>query len=398
MMERAQSSDNDDQIALSKDRSHWRRSVPSQFTTGRLQQHNIVRIRAGPTLYFTFSIIHGIPLSSFHILFNEPTLKNILKCTTSEAHRVTGNNSWTVTLDELDKLMGLTVARGANAGRTLLIKSIWDKSWECPLFNATMQRRRFLKIIKFVRFDLKTERRRNLEVLLLKTKMKRNLEEKVLLGVIAMESVFKKFSEDLNPNMNITIDEQLISCTARCKFIQYMPNKPDKFGIKFWLAFDVESKYLYNGFSNLGKDWTRSGDDSLPTDVVMKLMIPLFRQGFNVTCDNFFTSLNLLLKLAKRQCSLLATIPANRKKIPDLLKKKRMLHSTMAAHSTGDTTKTIISYQCKQPKSLNILSTLHKKLLFQSTIIRSVSQKPCSFITRQRLVWMFWIKYPGCIQ
>ena len=157
------SSDNDEQILLSKDKSHWRRSVPSQVTTGRLQQHNIVRIRAGPTSYFTSSIISGSPLSSFRIFFNEPTLKNILKCTTSEAHRVTGNNSWTITLDELDKLMGFIVARGVIGGRTLRIKSIRDKSWGCPLFNVTMPRWRFLKIIKFLRFDLKTERRRNLE-------------------------------------------------------------------------------------------------------------------------------------------------------------------------------------------------------------------------------------------
>ena len=143
-----------------------------------------------------------------------------------------------------------------------------------------------------------------------------------------------------------------------------MPNKPDKFGIKFWMVFDVENKYLYNEFSYLGKDWTRNGDASLPTNVVIKLMIPLFCQGFNVTCDNCFTSLDLLLRFAKRQCSLVATIRANRRKIPDLLKKKHMLHSTMAVHFTGDTTATITSYQCKQPKSLNIVSTLHKELLF----------------------------------
>ena len=165
-----------------------------------------------------------------------------------------------------------------------------------------------------------------------------------------------------------------------------MSNKPDKFSIKFWMAIDVESKYLYNGFPYLGKNLTRSGDASLPTDLVMKLMIPLFRQGFNVTCDNYFTSLDLSLRLAKRQCSLVATTRANRKKIPDLLKKKCMLHNTMAVHSTGDTTATITSYQCKKLKSLNILSTLHKKLLFHSTIIRSVSLKLCSFITRRRMV------------
>ena len=45
------SSDNEEQILLSKDRSHWRRSVSSQVITGRLQQHNIVRIRAGPTVH-----------------------------------------------------------------------------------------------------------------------------------------------------------------------------------------------------------------------------------------------------------------------------------------------------------------------------------------------------------
>ena len=37
-----------------------------------------------------------------------------------------------------------------------------------------------------------------------------------------------------------------------------------------------------------------------------------------------------------------------------------MLHDTIIVHSTGDTTATITSYQCKQSKSVNILSTLNK--------------------------------------
>ena len=35
------------------------------------------------------------------------------------------------------------------------------------------------------------------------------------------------------PNLNLTIAEQLFPCKTRCPFTQYMPNKPDKFGIKF---------------------------------------------------------------------------------------------------------------------------------------------------------------------
>ncbi|KAJ4425537.1 hypothetical protein ANN_27731 [Periplaneta americana] len=50
------------------------------------------------------------------------------------------------------------------------------------------------------------------------------------------------------PSENITVDEQLFPCKARCPFIQYMNSKPDKFGIKFWLAVDTTSKYLVNGF------------------------------------------------------------------------------------------------------------------------------------------------------
>ena len=88
------------------------------------------------------------------------------------------------------------------------------------------------------------------------------------------------------PQQNITIDEQLLPCKARCKFTQYMAQKPDKFGLKFWMAVDNETKYLDNGIPYVGKDETRANDTSVPTNVVIKLMEPLFKRGYNVTCDN----------------------------------------------------------------------------------------------------------------
>ena len=114
--------------------------------------------------------------------------------------------------------------------------------------------------------------------------------------------------EAFRPNANITIDEQLLLCKAWCKFKQYMANKPDKFGIKFWMAVDVETKYLLNCFLYLGKDESRSGDVSVPTDVVMKLMMPLFKKSHNVTSNNYFTFLDLCLWLAKQGCSRVGTI------------------------------------------------------------------------------------------
>ena len=64
-------------------------------------------------------------------------------------------------------------------------------------------------------------------------------------------------------------------------------------------------------FPYVEKDESRSDDVSVPTDVVMKLMMPLFKKGHNVTSDNYFTSLDLCLRLAKQGCSLVGTIRSN---------------------------------------------------------------------------------------
>ena len=133
------------------------------------------------------------------------------------------------------------------------------------------------------------------------------------------------------PNADITIDKQLLPCNARCKFIQYMTNKPDTFGIKFWMVVDVETIYLFNGFPYVGKNESRSGDVSMPTDIVKKLMVPLFKKDHNVTSDNYFTPLDLCLWLAKQGCSLVGTIRLNQREIPNNLKETCSLHDTIIA-------------------------------------------------------------------
>ncbi|XP_024223753.1 uncharacterized protein LOC112212925 [Bombus impatiens] len=95
----------------------------------------------------------------------------------------------------------------------------------------------------------------------------------------------------------ITVDEQLFPSKTRCRFTQYMQNKPDKFGIKFWLACDVNSKYTINGFPYLGKDEERENSIPLGEFVALKLMEPFTGCGRNLTTDNFFTIASLATKL-----------------------------------------------------------------------------------------------------
>ncbi|GFX80117.1 DDE_Tnp_1_7 domain-containing protein [Trichonephila clavipes] len=96
--------------------------------------------------------------------------------------------------------------------------------------------------MKFLRFDKKTTQSGHLQT-----------DKSCFIS-----EVWKKFIENsitcYKPGPYITIDEQLSLSKARCRFTHYMPNKPDKFGIKFWLAADVDSKYVLNGLRYLGKD------------------------------------------------------------------------------------------------------------------------------------------------
>ena len=68
-----------------------------------------MRIRPGPTAYASFRIIFDSPLLSFRILFHKPMLRNIQKSTTAEAQRVTGDPNWQISLDELEKFLGLMI-------------------------------------------------------------------------------------------------------------------------------------------------------------------------------------------------------------------------------------------------------------------------------------------------
>lgn len=66
-----------------------------------------------------------------------------------------------------------------------------------------------------------------------------------------------------------------------------MANKPDKSGIKSWLAPDGKSKYLLNRWPYLGKDEHEPADKLQVGYVVLRLMQPLgIRADRNVKTDN----------------------------------------------------------------------------------------------------------------
>ena len=136
-----------------------------------------------------------------------------------------------------------------------------------------------------------------------------------------------------------------------------MPSKPDKFGIKFWLAADVDSKYMLNGFPYLGKDEKRPENISLSEYVVLRLIEPFENKGRNITTDNFFTTLNLSRMLKTKNTSLTGTMKRNCKKVPEFVKKVKMPLNDTLLLKHQDITLTV--YQGKNSKNVLLLSSLH---------------------------------------
>ncbi|XP_035739246.1 piggyBac transposable element-derived protein 4-like [Vespa mandarinia] len=187
-----------------------------------------------------------------------------------------------------------------------------------------------------------------------------------------VSSIWDKFIENsqncFKLGAYITVDEQLFSMKARCRFTQYMPNKPHKFGIKFWLASDVQTKYVVSGFPYSGKDEARDASTPLSEFIVMKLLEPYTMTGRTVTTDNFFTSFSLALKLRFKNTSLLGTIRANKREMPKTCKLKKdgiARFSTLLYQSNGCT---LTVYKSKPNKKILILSTKHKHVTIDKTV------------------------------
>ncbi|KAK2580001.1 hypothetical protein KPH14_010766 [Odynerus spinipes] len=314
---------------------------------GRLPSTCIFKSVTGPTGYARKNVMANNLVSAFSLIINDYIIKHIKKCTEEEARRIL-DYDWTTTLPEIRAFIGILYARGAYEAKNLKLSYLWSVKWGPEFFRRTMSRDKFKQILRFIRFDKRTER---------STLIRTN-------KFALFSEIWDKFIENsqacYQPGQNITVDEQLFPTKARCKFIQYMPNKPNKFGIKFWLASDVTSKYALNGFAYLEKDEQRPSSMPLSEYVVLKLVEPYAGCGRNVTTDNFFTSMSLATKLLAKKTTLVGTIRANKRELPKPAKqsKDNMPRFSTLLYRSENCVLTI--YKSKPNKRVAVLSSRHK--------------------------------------
>lgn len=327
------------------DGTEWEVVEPNVIRSGRIGANNILREQPGPTSFPKRKIVQGSPLTAFSLLIDNSIIKHIAKCTETEARNRLKTDSWSLTIEEVYATIGIMFARGILA-KGQSTNNLWSKIWGPPFFRETMSRDRFKEILTYLRFDIKATRSDRLKT------------DKFALVSQVWDRFIANCIASYRPNEDITVDEQLFPTKTRCPFTQYMANKPDKFGIKFWLAADAKSKYLVNGFPYLGKDVQRPSNVPLSEYVVLRLVEPYMGKGRNVTTDNFFTSINLAKKLAVRNTTLVGTVNRIRREVPNPIKTSRECRYNTRILKNNDSTLTV--YQGKPTKNVLLLSTIHR--------------------------------------
>jgi hypothetical protein len=124
-----------------------------------------------------------------------------------------------------------------------------------------------------------------------------------------------------------TIDEMMVRYKGSyCPIRQYLPMKPEKWGIKIWCLADSITKYVYDFDVYMGKSNVATegpplprGGGNLAQRVVLKLMDGLENEGRTVVMDNYFTSIELFQKLHVRGIYATGTVRANRIGLPEIL-------------------------------------------------------------------------------
>ena len=221
---------------------------------------------------------------------------------------------WTdVTVEEIMAFMGVVIAMGNTQLPEVFDYWRTEPILSMPWYSSIFSRTRFLLISRYLH--------------LADNKMKPDRGQPgyklFKLGGIP-ELLCRTFKSLYVPTRNLSIDEQMIGTKSRVSFIQYMPKKPKKFGVKIWALCESLTGYCLQFQTYTGKSDTGSVEHGLAYRVVFDLLEEYLDKGYFVYFDNYYTSLKLLQDLALRNTLACGTIRIYRGHFPGNFKSAKL--------------------------------------------------------------------------
>ncbi|KAG4073526.1 hypothetical protein HA402_000750 [Bradysia odoriphaga] len=349
-----------DNFFISKDGTKWKKSPFPEMNTDTIEDSSF-EIPNIPVNIKTNS-----PMDFFKLYFTDDVCAEIVKWTNMAALRFyNSNEDWKmVDKDELYAFLGLLISAGHMKSCNENYRNFWHPFYGSKIFKATMGMTRFEQLLRFIRFDDQY------------TRSARRKTDKLAPIRSIWEKVTGNFKKYYIPSQNLTIDEQLMPCRCRCSFIQFMPKKPDKYGIKIFWICDSRNAYPLQGFVYTGKNGDKRTVDLAKT-VVETLCASYYGTKRNITTDNYFTSFTLAESLISNGLNLVGTLKKNKTCVPPefLPNRTKKEGSTMFGFRKDIT---LASHVPKVGKAVLFLSTMHHN----NNIITEDVKKPMSQINK----------------
>ncbi|KAG6438978.1 hypothetical protein O3G_MSEX000379 [Manduca sexta] len=316
-------------------------------TSGKVSSCNIIRTSRGP-IRMNKNLYE--PLECFSIFITDDIVEEITKWTNAEIQLKIQIPNVKATFkptssDEIRALLGILTLTAAMKDNHLTTNELFDCSYSGNRYVAAMSRDRFDFLIRCLRMDDKSLRQ----------------ELRATDTFVPIRKIWEIFINHCRsnyiPGPYVTIDEQLLGFRGRCPFRMYIPNKPNKYGLKIVMICDSATRYMIDAMPYLGKS-TQTNGLPLGEFYVKELTKTIHGSNRNVTCDNWFTSVPLAKNLLKQpyNLTLVGTIRSNKREIPEELKKahSRAVGTSMFCY---DGPLTLVSYKPKPNKIVYVLSS-----------------------------------------
>lgn len=269
------------------------------------------------------------------------------------------NPDWSdVTIRELYVWLALTMLMGHVKKHVL--KEYWSKDEliTTPIFGKYMSRFRYLQIFKFLHFTT-------------------NMGPYPCDRLWKIRTVLSMFQERIRiffrPYQKLVIDESLVLFRGRLGFIQYIPSKRNRFGLKFFVLCDCKTGYVMDFVIYTGTEVDiKSKDDphGFSGAVVKTLMDTHFKKNHILYTDNYYTSPSLTKFLLEEETGTCGTVRSNRKHWPAFPADKR--RGDIFKKKSGN----MLAIQWIDKRPVNMLTTAHRGAMEDSGKVDRHTREP----------------------
>lgn len=169
-----------------------------------------------------------------------------------------------------------------------------------------------------------------------------------------------KFAESVIPSREITVDEGICGFRGRIHFRVYIKNKPDKYGIKLFIACEATSGYALNIEVYTGKG--AQSNSIIP--LFQRLLQKYLGKGYTIYMDRFYSSPQVFDFLWNEKTLAVGTCMSNRRELPkqNLINKKLkkgemayMRRNHLLCLKWKDTRDVVALSTCHQATSSNVV-------------------------------------------